>query len=63
VNVDLAGNAHELWQIKGPLQTWGIASRDGKYLAIPAPITASNVWLAEFYWETYFSHSVSTDPS
>ena len=47
--VDLAGNAHELWQVKGPAQSWGIASRDGKYLAIPAPTTSSNVWMAEGY--------------
>jgi Tol biopolymer transport system component len=40
--VDLAGNAHELWQVKGPSQSWSIASRDGKYLAIPAPTTSSN---------------------
>jgi Tol biopolymer transport system component len=45
--VDLAGNAHELWQVKGSSQSWGIASRDGKYLAIPAPTTGSNVWMAE----------------
>ena len=25
--VDLAGNAHELWQVKGSLQSWGIQSR------------------------------------
>jgi len=47
--VDLAGNAHELWQVKGRFQSWGIASRDGKYLAIPAPTTSSNVWMAEGY--------------
>ena len=47
--VDLAGNAHELWQVKGSLQSWGIPSRDGKHLAIPAPTTRSNVWMAEGY--------------
>jgi Tol biopolymer transport system component len=45
--VDLAGNAHELWQVKGSLQSWVIASRDGKYLALLAPTTSSNVWMAE----------------
>jgi Tol biopolymer transport system component len=45
--VDLAGNAHELWQVKGSSQSWGIASRDGKYLEIQAPTTGSNVWMAE----------------
>jgi hypothetical protein len=47
--VDLAGNAHELWQVKSTEPSWGIASRDGKYLAIPAPTTSSNVWMAEGY--------------
>jgi hypothetical protein len=49
VYVDLAGNAHQLWQVKGAAQSWGIASRDGKYLAIPAPTISSNVWMAEGY--------------
>jgi len=47
--VDLAGNAHQLWQVKSTAQSWGIASRDGKYLAIPAPTISSNVWMAEGY--------------
>src|SRR6202030_2117001 len=47
--VDLAGNAHQLWQVKGASQSWGIASRDGKYLAIPAPTISSNVRMAEGY--------------
>jgi len=47
--VDLAGNAHQLWEVKGAAQSWGIASRDGKYLAIPAPTISSNVWMAEGY--------------
>jgi len=47
--VDLAGNAHELWQVKGSSQSWVIPSRDGKYLAISAPTTSSNVWMAEGY--------------
>jgi serine/threonine protein kinase/dipeptidyl aminopeptidase/acylaminoacyl peptidase len=47
--VDLAGNAHELWQVKSTQPSWGIPSRDGKYLAIPAPTTSSNVWMAQGY--------------
>jgi Tol biopolymer transport system component len=47
--VDLAGNAHELWQMKSTQPSWGIPSRDGKYLAIPAPTTSSNVWMVEGY--------------
>jgi hypothetical protein len=48
--VDLAGNARELWQVKGSSQSWSIASRDGKYLTMPpAPTTSSNVWMAEGY--------------
>jgi Tol biopolymer transport system component len=47
--VDLAGNVHELWQVKSTDPSWGIPSRDGKYLAIPAPTTSSNVWMVEGY--------------
>ena len=47
--VDLAGNAHELWQVKSTEQSWVIASQDGKYLAIPEPTTHSNVWIAQGY--------------
>jgi serine/threonine protein kinase len=47
--VDLAANVHELWQVKSTQPSWGIPSRDGKYLAIPAPTTSSNVWMAEGY--------------
>ena len=39
----------EIWQVKGSSQSWGIASRDGKYLASPAATTSSNVWMAEGY--------------
>jgi eukaryotic-like serine/threonine-protein kinase len=47
--VDLAGNAHELWQVPSTSPSWGIPSRDGKHLAIPAPTIRSNVWMAEGY--------------
>jgi serine/threonine protein kinase len=47
LHVDLKGNAHEVWQAKSASPTWGIASRNGKYVAIPAPTTGSNVWMAE----------------
>ena len=47
--VDPAVNVHELWRVKSTQPSWGIPSRDGKYLAIPAPTTSSNVWLAEGY--------------
>jgi len=45
--VDLNGNAREVWQAKSASPTWGIASRNGKYVAIPAPTMSSNVWMAE----------------
>jgi hypothetical protein len=47
--VDLSGNVHELWQVKSTSVFWGIPSRDGKYLAIPAQTISSNVWMAEGY--------------
>lgn len=45
--VDLAGNAHQIWQVNHVWPTWAIASRNGRYLAIPAPTIESNVWMAE----------------
>jgi serine/threonine protein kinase len=45
--VDLAGNAHELWQVKSITPIWAIPSRNGKYVAIPAPTADSNVWMVE----------------
>jgi eukaryotic-like serine/threonine-protein kinase len=45
--VDLAGNAHSLWQVKTFQANWGIPSRDGKYVAIAAPTTECNVWMVE----------------
>jgi len=45
--VDLNGNAREVWQAKSATPTWGSASRNGKYVAIPAPTMSSNVWMAE----------------
>jgi Tol biopolymer transport system component len=45
--VDLAGNAHPLWQVKNYRPTWGIPSRDGKYVAIAAPTTECNAWIVE----------------
>jgi serine/threonine protein kinase len=47
--VDLAGNAHSLWQVKNYQATWGIPSHDGKYVAISAPTTECNVWMAESF--------------
>ncbi len=45
--VDIAGNTHELWQVKSTTPTWAIPSRNGKYVAIPAPTVSSNVWMAD----------------
>jgi eukaryotic-like serine/threonine-protein kinase len=45
--VDLAGNAHPLWQLKNFQANWGIPSHDGKYVAIAAPTTECNAWMVE----------------
>jgi len=46
--VDLKGNARVLWQYKGQgSQIWGVPSPDGRYLAILATGTNSNVWMLE----------------
>jgi serine/threonine protein kinase len=45
--VDMAGNATPLWRVKNFQATWAIPSRNGKYVAIPAPTTDCNVWMIE----------------
>ena len=46
--VDLNGNARVLWEVKGAGgPEWGVPSPDGRYLAIRAPATDSNVWMLE----------------
>ena len=47
--VDLAGNAHKLWEVRSVIPNWAIPSRDGKYLAMPAPTIQSNVWMLEHF--------------
>jgi serine/threonine protein kinase len=46
-NVELAGNAHPLWQLKNFQANWGIPSHDGQYVAIAAPTTECNAWMVE----------------
>jgi serine/threonine protein kinase len=45
--VDMTGNATPLWRVKNFQATWAIPSRNGKYVAIPAPTTDCNVWMIE----------------
>lgn len=45
--VDLAGDAHKLWEVRSPVPNWAIPSRGGKYIAMPAPTVQSNVWMME----------------
>jgi Tol biopolymer transport system component/DNA-binding winged helix-turn-helix (wHTH) protein len=45
--VDLAGNAHQIWQVDNVWPSWAIPSRNGKYVAIPVPTIESNVWMVE----------------
>ena len=45
--VDLAGNAHQIWQTNNIWPSWVVPSRNGKYVAIPALTADSNVWMAE----------------
>jgi Tol biopolymer transport system component len=47
--INLNGEAHEIWQTKSVSATWAIPSRNGKYVAIPAPTASSNVWMAEHF--------------
>jgi hypothetical protein len=43
--VDLKGNARVLWQYKGA--AWAAPSPDGRFLALGAQVTNSNVWMLE----------------
>lgn len=43
----LDGKATVLWQRKGDLQSWGVPSLDGRYLAILGSTINSNAWLLE----------------
>jgi Tol biopolymer transport system component/DNA-binding winged helix-turn-helix (wHTH) protein len=45
--VDLAGNAHPIWQVNSIWPSWAIPSRNGKYVAISISTLDSNVWMAE----------------
>jgi eukaryotic-like serine/threonine-protein kinase len=51
--LDLHGNTHQIWEQKeilgarGLLSTWGIASPDGRHLAINGSSISSNVWMLE----------------
>jgi len=48
VYVDLKGNARALWEFKGAEDVvWDIPSPDGRYLAMRADVTNSNVWMVE----------------
>jgi eukaryotic-like serine/threonine-protein kinase len=43
--VDLAGNAHPLWQPKYPTVSNAMPSRDGRHLAITGESDSSNLWM------------------
>jgi len=45
--VDLAGNAHEIWQMDSVQPGWAVPSRNGKYVAMPKTRINSNVWMTE----------------
>jgi Tol biopolymer transport system component len=45
--VDLKGHASEVWEQKGSFRTCGIASPDGRHLAILGYTVDSSVWMLE----------------
>ncbi|HYV27101.1 MAG TPA: winged helix-turn-helix domain-containing protein [Candidatus Eisenbacteria bacterium] len=45
--IDLAGNAHQIWQTNNVWPSWVVPSRNGKYVAIPALTADINVWMEE----------------
>ncbi len=44
LRVDLEGNAQPIWDTSTGRASWGIASPDGKYLAIWEPALEGNIW-------------------
>ena len=47
LHVDLQGEAHPLWEIKGGMFAYGLPSPDGRHLAIVSTARDNNVWLME----------------
>ena len=45
--IDLEGRASPVWEQQGSLGTWGVASPDGRHLAILGYTVDSNVWMLE----------------
>jgi hypothetical protein len=45
--IDLNGHAAAVWEQKGSLETWGVASPDGHHIAILGSTVDSNVWMIE----------------
>jgi DNA-binding winged helix-turn-helix (wHTH) protein/Tol biopolymer transport system component len=47
LHVDMEGHAKPIWETKTGEYTWGLASPDGKYLAIHGMATGRNAWMIE----------------
>jgi len=45
LRVDLKGHVQPIWETRGGRYTWGIASPDGKYLAVRGATTGRNAWM------------------
>ena len=47
LHLDLRGNVHNVWQLRGSFQTSAIPSPDGRHLAIQTWHLSGNVWMME----------------
>ncbi len=47
LHIDLSGRTQPIWRQPQPLNTWGIASPDGRRLAIFATSVEANVWVMD----------------
>jgi len=47
LHVDLRGNVHVLWELKGRLLSFGISSPDSRHLAMFGGTIDSNIWKME----------------
>jgi hypothetical protein len=47
LRLGLQGRVKPIWETRGARFTWGIASPDGRYLAIREPAVDRNAWMVE----------------
>jgi DNA-binding winged helix-turn-helix (wHTH) protein/Tol biopolymer transport system component len=49
LHIDLQGNVHILWGMKGSTAAWGVPSLDGRHLVLSAFVVSGNIWTLEHF--------------